>query len=171
MSDWGSAPQRNPGRIGLTHYDQITIFHEPRSRSAMIETPRKAFLCNGDHTLTPKETRCPASAPIRSCSLTRPRRRCSIRDAVVPRPGRSGPMPATTGHGAVAIHQRSPMSTRPTARPSARPYAWQGSRACCRSTAMPATARSPGAATSPWRSTGPMFAGGSTSLRRRAPHR
>ena len=34
-----SAPKRNPGRIGLTRYDQVRIFHEPWSRAALIGTP------------------------------------------------------------------------------------------------------------------------------------
>ena len=110
-----------------------------------------------------------------SCSPTRRRRRCSIPAAAAPRPASSGPMPPTTGHGAGPIRRASPMSTRPTARPSGRSPISTASRASCRSMAMPATASWPSAATSSLRSAGRMCGATSTNspppVRRRSPAR
>ena len=57
-----------------------------------------------------------------SCSPTRPRRRCSIRDAGAPRPASCGPTRVTIARGAAPTRPASPTSTRPIARPT-RPIA------------------------------------------------
>ena len=62
----------------------------------------------------------PASGKDPSCSPTRRRCRCSIPAGAAPRPASSGPMPPTTGPGAASIRRASPMSMRPTAKPSGR---------------------------------------------------
>ncbi len=54
-----------------------------------------------------------------------------------PRPGSSGPMPGTTGHGAGPILPALPMFMRPTARRSGRSPILLALRACYRSMATP----------------------------------
>lgn len=98
-------------------------------------------------------------------SPTRRQRRFSIPDEAAPRPASSGHTPETIDHGAGLILRRSPMSMRPTARPNSQSRILRGSRACCRSMAMPAIGRWPKKATSSLPSAGRMCAVASMNWR------
>ena len=105
--------------------------HLPLYRQAQIYARQGVNLGSLDAGRLGRPRRLPAAAGARaaarqaeglarSCSPTRRRRRCSIPAAAGPRPASSGPMRATTGRGAAPIRRASPMSMRPTARPSGR---------------------------------------------------
>ena len=81
----------------------------------------------------PRPDRSPATRP------SRPRRRFSILDAGGRRRGNSSPMPGTIVPSTAMIRLPSPMSTRPTARPSGPSPISRDLPAFSRSTAMAAT--------------------------------